>query len=216
MAELLPQGRFQVLSLGASSATLYVKEISFETDSTSFTRSEFDKRTLKEAPESTGAMPTYANTLTGLPVQFIYGSATTARDLTPNNSTNLAFMEEKFFYNRYTLTGATSLSSDTGLVYNWAAAHKTLDDRFNAFQKYSGDGISYQDFLTQQAETFSYLTSTGLSLVGSTLGTLNNLLIRSFSVNPTRDIYDGTTRTILYEYQLVLDQISIKSAASLT
>ena len=216
MSELLPQGRYCVLSISASSATLYVKEINFETDSTAFTRSEYDKRTLKDAPESTGAQPTYAQTLSGLPLQFIYGSATTARDLTPNNSTNLASMERKLFYNRYTLSGATSLSSDTGLVYTWASLHKTLDDRFNAFQKYTGDGISYQDFLTQQAETFSYLTSTGLSLVGSTLGTLNNLLIRSFSVNPTRDIYDGTTRKVLYEYQLVLDQISIKSAASLT
>lgn len=214
MSTLLPEGRYCVLSLSSSSSTLYVKEISFETDSTAFTRSEFDKRTLKEAPESTGAMPMFAQNLPGFPVQIIYGGYTTARDLTPNNSTNLAFMEEKLFYNRYTLTGSTSLSSDTSLVYSWAAQHRQKQDKYDAFLKYTGDGISYQDLITQQAETFSYLTSTGLSLVGSTLGNLSNLLIRSFSVNPVRDIWDGTTRTVLYEYSLVLDQINILSAAS--
>ncbi len=216
MAQLLPQGRYITLSLSASSANLYCEEINFETSSTAFTRSEYDKNTLKNAPESTGAMPTYAQNLSGLPVQFIYAGATTARDLTPNNSVNLPFMEEKLFFNRYTITGDVSLSSDTALVFTWASQHKTLDDRYQAFLKYTGDGISYQDLLTQQAETFSFLTTTGLSIVGSTLGTLSNCLIRSFSVNPVRDIYDGSTRKVLYAYNLTVDQIAVKSAASTT
>lgn len=215
MAQLQPVGRFIVISLGASSANLYCEELNFETNSTLFTRSEFDKRTLKDAPESTGATPIFATTLSGLPVQFIYSGATTARDLTPNNSTNLASMEEKFFFNRYTFTGDTSLSEDTALVFTWASLHKRAQDKYDAFLKYTGDGISYQDLLTQQAETFSYLTSTGLSVAGTTLGaTLTNCLIRSFSVNPTRDLWDGTARTVLYKFQLVIDQISLQSAAS--
>jgi hypothetical protein len=187
MASLL-QGRFLLLTIGASGAQLYCEEINFEVGSQPFTRPEWDKRVLKDAPENTGNLPTFGQTLEGGQVQWIYGSATTARDLTPNNNTNLASMEEKFFYNRYTITGDTSLSSDTGLVYTWSGAHKTLQDRFDAHQKYSGDGYSYQDLVTQQAENFSYLTTTGLSLNGSTLGALSNLLIRSFSVNPVRDI----------------------------
>lgn len=213
--QLQPVGRYITISLSASSANLYCEELNFETSSTLFTRSEYDKRTLKDAPESTGATPTYATTLTGLPVQFIYGSATTARDLTPNNSTNLAFMEEKFFFNRYTFTGDTSLSSDTSLVFTWAAQHRTLQDRYEAFIKYTSDGLSYQDLVTQQAETFSYLTTTGLSVAGTTLGaTLTNCLIREFSVNPVRDIWDGSTRTVLYRWSLTLDQISLRSAAA--
>lgn len=215
MAQLLPQGRFLTISLSASSAVLYCEEINFETSSTAFTRNEFNKDTLKQAPESTGATPTLATTLTGLPAQFIYGSATTARDLTPNNFTNLANMEQKLFYNRYTITGDVSLSSDTGLVFNWAALHRTLQDRYDAHLKYSGDGLSYQDFLTQQAVTFSYLTTTGLTISGSTLGSLSNCLIRSFSVNPVRDIQGlPSGAKVLYRYSLVADQISIRSAAA--
>ncbi len=212
MSQLLTEGRFLTLTLSASSAVLYCEEINFETSSTLFTRNEFNKDTLKQAPESTGAMPTIAQTLTGYPIQFIYGSATTSRDLTPNNATNLAFMEEKFFFNRYTITGATSLSSDVGIVYIWAAAHKELQDRYDAHLKYTGDGISYQDLLAQQLETFSYLTDTNLNLTGSTLGTLNDLLIREFSVNPVRDI-QGYENKILYKYSLTLDQIVLQSAA---
>lgn len=215
MAQLLPQGRYLTISLSASSAILYCEEISFETASTAFTRSEFDKNTLKNAPESTGAVPTYNQSLPGYPVQILYGSATTARDLTPNNFTNLANMEQKLFYNRYTITGDVSLSSDTGLVFNWAALHRTLQDRYDAHLKYSGDGLSYQDFLTQQAVTFSYLTSTGLTISGSTLGSLSNCLIRSFSVNPVRDIQGQPSGAkVLYRYSLVADQISVRSAAA--
>ncbi len=215
MSELLPQGRFLLLSLGASSASLYCKEINFETDSAAFTRSEFNKDTLKQAPEQNGNVPTFAQTLIGSPVQFIYGGGTTARDLTPNNFTNLLSMEQKFFYNRYTITGDTSLSSDTGLVYTWAGAHQTLQDRFDAHQKYTGDAISYQDYLTLQAQTFSYLVNTGLSLSGSTLGNLSNLLIRSFQANPVRDIQGlPGGQKVLYQYSLVLDEIHILSAAS--
>ncbi len=216
MSTLQPLGRYITLSLSASSAVLYCEEINFETGSTLFTRPEFDRRQLKDAPESTGAIPTYAQTLAGMPLQIIYGGATTARNLTPNNSVNLAFMEEKFFYNRYTFGGDTSLSSDTGQVFIWASMHKTLADRFDAFQKYTGDGLSYQDLLAQQLETFSYLTATGLSVTGTTLGTLSNCLIREFSVNPVRDIYDGSTRKVLYRWTMTLDQLSIKSAASTT
>lgn len=216
MSALQPLGRYITISLSASSANLYCEELNFETNSTLFTRSEFDKRTLKDAPESTGATPIFTTTLSGLPVQFVYSNATTPRDLTPNNNTNLAFMEEKFFFNRYTFSGDTSLSADTALVFNWASLHRQAQDRYDAFLKYTGDGISYQDLVAQQAETFSYLTNTGLSVSGTTLGAspLTNCLIRSFSVNPVRDIWDGTNRTVLYKWSLTLDQISLRSAAA--
>lgn len=214
MAQIIPQGRFLTLSLGASSAVLYCKEINFSVNSILFTRQEYNKSILKGAPESTGAVPTYSQALSGLPVQFVYASATTARDQTPNNLTSLQNMEKKFFFNEYTITGDTSLSADTGLVYTWGALHKTLNDRYEAQQKYGGDGLSYQDLLTLQAVTFSYLTTTGLSLSGSTLGALSNLLIQSFSVNPTHDISGGGQTKILYEYQLTLRQIQIYAAAA--
>lgn len=217
MAQLLPEGRYIVLSMGASSSTLYCSEISFDTESTAFTRTEKTHNVQKQAPESTGAVPTYANTLTGLPVQFLYGSATTARNLLPDDA-DLASIEQKLFYNKYTLTGATSLSSDTALVFNWAAQGRTALDRFDAYQKYANDNVSYQYLQTLAAETFSYLTTTGISLTSSTLGNLSNVFIQSFTVNPTRDIQAGASPVtkVLYEWTMELRQYSIKSAASTT
>lgn len=216
MSELQPLGRFATFSLSASSAVLYIREINFDTESTLFTRSEKSHETLKNAPESTGNMPTYGQSLIGAPVQFIYGSATTARDLTPDDSI-IDSIEQKFFFNRYTIGGTISGASDIALMFAWAAQHRVLQDRFEAYQKKIGDKISYQLLTTLGSETFSYLTTTGLSLSGSTLGTLNNLLIRSFNVNPVKDIQGlPSGQKLLYEWNGTFDQLSIGSAASTT
>lgn len=216
MAQLLPEGRYIVLSMGASSSTLYCSEISFDTESTAFTRIEKTHDKLKNVPENTGAQPTFAQSLAGFPVQFIYSSATTARNLLPDDA-DLGAIEQKLFYNKYTLTGATSLSSDTALVFNWAAQGKTALDRFDAYQKYANDNVSYQYLVTLAAETFSYLTTTGISLTSSTLGNLSNVFIQSFTVNPTRDIQGlPSGQKVLYDWTMELRQYSIKSAASLS
>lgn len=209
------EGRYCTFSLSASSAVLYVKAITFETQSIAFTRTEKTHEKLAQAPESTGAQITRTQTLSGFPVQIIYGGATTARDFTPDDA-NLGLIEQKFFLNRYTVTGDTSLSADTGLMFTWAAQHKTLQDRFDAYQKYINDNVSYQELVTLGAETFSYLTTTGLSLSGSTLGTLQNLLVREFNCIPSHDIQGGPGAKVLYQWTGVFDQISIKSAASLS
>lgn len=216
MSELQPLGRFATFTMGASSSVLYIREINFDTESTLFTRSEKSHETLKNAPEDTGNMPTYAQTLSGAPVQFIYGGGTTARNLTPDDSI-IDSIEQKFFFNRYKISGTISGASDIALMFSWAASHHVLQDRFDAYQKKINDKISVQLLTSLGGETFSYLTTTGLSLTGSTLGTLNNLLIRSFSVNPVRDIQGlPSGQKLLYEWNGTFDQISIGSAASLT
>lgn len=213
MSELLPLGRFATFSLSASSSTLYIREINFDTESTLFTRSEKSHETLKNAPENTGNMPTFSQSLNGAPVQFIYGGATTARNLTPDDSI-IDQIEQKFFFNRYTISGTISGASDIALMFTWAAQHKALQDKFEAYQKKINDKISFQLLTTLGGETFSYLTTTGLSLTGSTLGNLNNLLIRSFSCNPVRDIQGlPSGQRLLYEWNGVFDQITIGSAA---
>lgn len=83
--QLLPQGRYLIFSIGASGAVLYCSEINFDTQSTAFTRQERSHARQKDVPENTGTMPTYSQNLEGAPVQFIYGSAVTARDLTPDD-----------------------------------------------------------------------------------------------------------------------------------
>lgn len=216
MSELAPLGRFATFSLGASASTLYVREINFDTESTLFSRTEKSHDVLKQAPESTGNMPTYAQSLIGAPVQFIYGGATTARNLTPDDSV-IDQIEQKFFFNRYTISGTISGASDIALMFAWAAQHRVLQDRFEAYQKKINDKVSFQLLTSLGGETFSYLTTTGLSLSSSTIGNLSNLLIRSFSINPVRDIQGlPTGQKILYEWSGSFDQISIGSAASTT
>jgi hypothetical protein len=213
--QLLPQGRYLIFSIGASGAVLYCSEINFDTQSTAFTRQERSHARQKDVPENTGTMPTYSQNLEGAPVQFIYGSAVTARDLTPDDD-DLGLIEQKLFFNRYQLTGDQSTSADVGQMYLWAAQHRTLQDRFDAYQKYAGDNVSIQMLNTLSLEDFSYLTTTGLSMTGSTLGAISNCLIRSFSANPVRDIQGGPQAKILYQWTATVDQITIKSAAALS
>lgn len=161
-------------------------------------------------------MPTFGQTLIGAPVQLIYGGSTTARPLTPDDAV-INQIEQKFFFVRYVISGQISEESEINLLLAWASQHKVLQDRFEAYQKKITDNISYQLLTALGAETFSYLTSTGLSLQGTTLGSINNLLIRSFTANPVRDIIGlPTGAKRLYEWNGTFDVISIGSAASLT
>lgn len=211
------ENTYIVLSLSSSSSTLYCADISVVTQSQPFTRTEYTHAKLLGAPESDGTIPLRGNAVNGGPYQIIYGSGITARNFAPDDS-DIDNIYKKLFFNRYTLKGRTSLNSDTGLVYTWAAQHRTLQDQFDHQLNVANGNVSVTFLQGLQSNGFlTLLTNTGLTLVTKSQGTLNNCLIRSFSVDLDYEIpqdSSATSNKILNMWEMVIDQIVIKNASA--
>ena len=205
---LTPQGRYVTFSLSGSSSVLYLAGADVERITESLTRTEFTHAKQREVPEADGTQPQYATLIAGTPAQITYSDIPTSpRNLAPDD-TDLDMIYQKLFITRYTFQGANSTSSDIAQAYAFASIHHVYLDRFEAYKTFSNQAsISFTELLALQLINFSYLTTTGLSCIGTTFGTINNAFIRSFSAEPVKDINAGAK--VIYNWRMVLDQISI-------
>lgn len=203
-----PENSYIILQNGASSATLYCEDISFSQISEPFVRQEYQRDTLRKALENTGTAPLIVQLIYGVPAQITSTGAitTTARSLLPDD-TALTSIYQKLYTTRYVLKGNTSLNTDTGLAFTWSTAHRILQDRFAAHSKYASAAVSVQELISLQSETFSFLTTTGVTFTSGAIGVVNNVLIRDFNVD--LDFYIPSSGQNLYVWQLTLDAIQI-------
>jgi hypothetical protein len=199
-----------MLTLSGSAATLYCNDIKEEIITQTFERNEFKHEALKKALENTGTAPVIVQMIYGVPAQITSTGAvsTSVRPLTPDDS-DLTNIYKKFQINRYTLTGTTSTNMDVTNANYFFNLHKQNLDRFDAHQKYSTGNVSYQELISLQAETFSYLYVTGLTFYSNTFGTITNALIRDFVVDGDYDIpQGGGNNLILKSWSMTLDSIT--------
>lgn len=205
---LNPQGRYVTFTLGASSAVLFLAAADFEKITEPLKRIEMTHAKQREAKESDGTKPIYVDLIFGVPCQILSSGSvtTTPRALTPEDSA-LDTIYQKLYITRFNFQGTLSTSSDIGTVYNISQTHRIYQDRFEAYKSFASEDVSFAELLALQSQTFAYLTTTGLTVVGTTFGTLNNMFIRSFKAEAVRDINAGAK--VLYNWNMVLDQIQI-------
>jgi hypothetical protein len=205
-----PENSYVLFQYAGSTSTLYCEDISFSQVSEPFERPEYKRDVQRKALESNGTAPLIVQLIYGVPAQITSTGlvTTTPRSLLPDDGV-LANIYQKLFATRYVLKGTTSTNSDTGLMFTWSTAHRQLQDMFVVHSKYAQAAVSIQELAALEAGNFNYLTNTGLTLVSGAIGTINNLLIRDFSVN--LDYYLPSDGTNLYVWQCTVDSITILS-----
>jgi hypothetical protein len=191
---ITPQGSYLTISYNSLTSVLFCESLDETTISEYIVRPEYEHDKQRSALENTGVKPIYADLLGGEPNQIIYGNNCTPRDLTPDDS-DLDNIFQKFFIQKYVFTGLDSSDTDIQQMLTAFKHFKSLRDKFEAHKAFSGGGVSIQ-FLQNilQPDNFTYFSTTGLTIVGSSLGTQSNLFLNNFSANLARDIYKPVTK----------------------
>lgn len=212
-----PIGSSITIASGMNTYTLFVDSIDTTFTSEFFDRPEFSNDRLRQAKYSDGALPLIVTLFGGIPIQVLTtcGGSRTPRVLVPDDA-NVDTIKKRFDIKRYTMKGLASIASTVDSVYTISQAHKILLDRFQAHQNQVGMDISDTALLALRSETFSYLTSTSISLSGNPIATTEtNVLIRSFDMDVEFEIPgddDDDSSTLYKGWNAVIDILTIKNA----
>lgn len=215
---IFPSGTPLVFTNAASaSVTIYAGEISRTKIIEPFTRVEFSNDRLRAVKNTQGGEAMIVRTIANIPIQIGYTCAgDSPRPLTPDSIANLNAINQKFVTERLTIRGLPTPIADLEVVLAQAITHQNNLQKFAYHQTKANSDISYTDLVALQAETFSYLTTTGVSLAGTALGgTYLNMLIVSFDIGMTHVVKqaDGTTLR-LGDWSMTIDQRAISSQGS--
>ena len=173
-------------------------------------RSEFDNGKQKAAPNICGQVPILGSNLFGRPYQVDSDCAElNARPLGPNSDTNFNRIAKKFKIKRVNVQGAVSESADIAALYLIAENHQVKLAKFQKYVARLADNLPYDSLIALQSESFSYLTTTGVTVVGTAIDTTDtNILITNFTVDnqfsiPTNAA--GTNREFYKSYSLTYE-----------
>lgn len=183
---LNPLGSSITITDGVSvTATLIVEAISYQTVFEPFDRVEFDNQRLAGVKTSCGEKRLTGENLAGKPYQIVYGcSDQQAVPLIPNSEAIFDQIKRKFKIKRYTITGAFCESADVNALYAIAVGHQNRLAEFQGYQARSAGDISYTDLYALRSYTFSYLTSTGITMSGTAMDAVEtNMLITNMSAD---------------------------------
>ena len=198
--------------LGTS--TLYVSEVTLTEIVEPFTRPEFDNNLLRKAKNALGGEPMITLTIANTPIQIgITCTGDSPRPLTANSLANLNSINQRQNITRYTLRGASCLTSSLAPLLAQSFVDQKLLLKFQFHQTQANSDIDYDDLVSLQSETFSYLSSTSTSIAGNCLGgTASSLIVRSYSqdVSTSVDQADGT-QLLMATWSATLDNISFSS-----
>lgn len=165
--------------------SLILDDVSLGKEHQNFDRLEFSADRLRKAKSSTGVNPVYLSLFGGgvSQISTSCGGGSNSRPVVPDDIYNpgLANEQQRFNITRYTLKGLPSLASSVAGLQTLAQTHQGLLAKFEAHIKATSLDVSYDYLITQQSETFSYLTSTGITMSGNSVGTVSNILVVSFS-----------------------------------
>lgn len=169
-----------------------------------------------------GQKPILSTLLGNTPCQIVIGevgSEISFADVVPQypdvliSGSDFGNIKKKFNITRYEIQGAPSVSANVEYVQALAQNHAQQLQKFQAHLLKSGSmETEYDVLLSLQLENFSYLTSTGISLIGNSVGgTINNMLITQFSPSVEyEEIVDvsGTVR-LLQSYSITIENRTI-------
>jgi hypothetical protein len=208
-------------SVGVGSGIVYCDEIMMTTALQNYDRSEFSAPRLRSAPTSTGALPLIVQAFGNQPVQLVTTCTGDApRPLGPDDS-NITAIKQRFGIQRFTLKGIGTVTDIQNHLMNTFATHLGLLNKFDLYLAELQMELSITYLESLQSQTFSYLTSTGLSLSGNALGssaptTLNNLLMTALEMDvmyeaPTPG---SSTSQILQGFTMTVEQRVISAQGS--
>jgi hypothetical protein len=194
---LNPAGSTLLLTIPACSlsATLIVESLSYAPSFEEFDRMEFDNERLRSARNLCGQKRQIIENLAGTPIQIVTSCGdTTQVPLGPNSDTNFNNIKKRFDVLRFEIQGATSEAEDVNTLYTVARDHQARLARFKHYlARSSGGDTPYETLIALQSETFSYLTSTGMTIAGTSLeNSESNMLITSLNIENTLSIPTGT------------------------
>ncbi len=178
---ILPAGTALTFT-GAATGQVYVDTLEYEFIVEPFDRSEFSNAKLRTAPTTSGATPMIVQSFGNRPIQLASTCVgDSPRPLSPDDA-NVNSIKQQFNIDRFTLIGVSTYGEAINNLYVLSKNHKNRISKFNLHIEKANMELSYSALIAMQSETFSYLTSTGLSVSGPALeGGLSNLLITEFS-----------------------------------
>lgn len=209
-----PEGSTLIVSDGLSSVTMVVTDVSYVTTFTPFDRLEYDNNKLRDARSAKGERRIIIEMLGGRPAQIITDCAsTTPVPLIPDPNSVFDQVARRFNIVRYTINGAVSEASAVNYLYSIAQNHQALLAKFEKYLKRSSGDTSYEDLYALRSETFSYLTTTGVSALGTCIeSTVNNILITNISVDNAFAIPNSLGGEDFYKtYQLTFETRTISA-----
>lgn len=209
---LFPTGSTITFS-GSADAVLYVDSVEYEFIVEPFERLEYSNSKLREAPTTSGAKPMIVNSFGNKPIQLASTcTGDSARPLTPDDD-NINNIKKQFNISRYTIGGAPTTASAIDTIYSTATDHAKRVSRFQLHLEKSNMELSYPALIALQAETFSYLTASGLNVTGTALGgAISNVLITEFrpgvlyTITSSGNLIKGWSMT--FETRSISDRVS--------
>ena len=132
------------------------------------------------------------------------------RVLTPDDPT-FTNQYQRFDCHRYEITFLENQNSVIDAIAPTARQHSLYLSRFQADLKKRGAYASYEQLLTWQTETFSYLTSTSVSISGSQISSESNCLITGFTRGVMIEVPGSTQNIVLKGGSLTLEIRTIES-----
>lgn len=205
-------------SSGASSAVVYLEEVSMSMVIEPFQRMEYSNERLRSVKNVNGGLPKIVTSITNTPLQLdVSCSGDVPRPLGPDSLANINNINQRFNIQRYTLKGSASRHSEIIKLYNLAVQHQKLLNNFQLhLYKGSSADISIGDLQALQAENFSYLTNTGLSLASDAInGTATQMLISEFAMSVAYEVtLADSSKLLLQEWTMTIENRTISSQAA--
>lgn len=153
-----------------------VREVKYTFDVEFFERVEFSNEKLRAAKNVDGSKSIFIDLFGGKVVQFASTCNTynTVRPIGPDDA-NVDDIKKRWDIRKYSLSGDVNNTGSVQTLQAYHQVHKTYLTRFQAHIQQSGMDLSYTALVALQAETFSYLTSTGLSIYGNPITPIGTL-----------------------------------------
>lgn len=169
-------------SSSAGSGTIYVDSIEKTIVFQNFDRLEFSNRKLQEALTTTGSRALIVEGFGGQPIQLLTTcTSDVPRPLSPDDN-GVYQIKQRFNISRYTIKGACNQSTDISNFLQTLNSHLILLNRFDLYLGELSMNLSINFLEVLQTATFSFLTSTDLSLTSNIFGgAISNLLLTEFT-----------------------------------
>lgn len=204
------------VSYSGGSASLYADEVIYSFVTEPFDRLEFSNDKLKAAPTTSGALPTVVYSFANTPLQLAASCAgDVPRPLNPDDD-NINSIKWRFDIQRYTIKGAASAAAEVDKLYTQAATHIKFLAKFQAHLVSAQLNVSYTKLVALQGDSFTYLTTTGVSLAGDSIGgTATNMLITECVPDVAYEVTtSGGGKLLLKKFSLTIENRIINALAA--
>jgi hypothetical protein len=208
---LKPAGSPLTFTLAASSvnATVVIDgDIREKYITLDFIRKEWSNAFLMDLQEADGSEPIYIKNVAGgkIQIDFDCGDSSGPRSVATDDN-NLNNIMKKFTIQRYSIKGGPSSPSAVESLLTVSRDHTRRLAVFDSYIKRFDQKLSYGYVYGLRTETFSYLTTTGLSASGATMSQ-SNILIRDFDAGSTHE-NPRTATIVAKDWSMTVDVITL-------